>query len=132
MNKTNAIAVQTRSLPLQWTAADSAEAARAVLLCYDNGRFLCQTIFTQPLARHINWISGLKEDADVYVREISAIGMNLFHVRLVGNEDHVWAMCADPGFFSAVRAIDSTLTAETRSRWYLDLIGKKPQWDVIV
>jgi hypothetical protein len=51
MNKTNELALQTRPLPLESAPADSTEAARAVLLCYHDGRFICQTIFTQPLAR---------------------------------------------------------------------------------
>jgi hypothetical protein len=132
MNNTNELALQTRPLPLDWTPSDSAEAARAVLLCYAEGRFFCQTIFTQPLARHINWVSGLKQDAEVYFREITAIGLNLFHVRVVGNEDDVWAMCGEPGFFNVLQSIGGTLTEDVRSRWYLDIAGKKAQWDAIV
>jgi uncharacterized membrane protein len=68
----------------------------------------------------------------VYFREIAAIGLNLFHVRVVGNEDDVWAMCGEPGLFNVLRAIDGTLTEDTRSRWYLDIAGSKAQWDAIV
>jgi hypothetical protein len=48
----------------------------------------------------INWIGGLKPDADVSFREITTIGLNLFHVRIVGNEDDLWALCCEPGFFN--------------------------------
>jgi hypothetical protein len=132
MNKINELTLQTRALPFEWSRSDSAEAAQAILLCYDDGRFFCQTIFTQPLARHINWISGLRRDADVYVREISAIGVGLFHVRVAGHEKDVRAMGSEPGFFNAIRGIDGTLTADRRSRWYLDAAGAKAQWDAIV
>jgi hypothetical protein len=131
MNKTNELTLQTRALPLEWTAADNREVGRAVLLCYQDGRFISQTIFTQPLARQINWIEGLKQDADVYFREVNAIGLNLFHVRLVGKADDIWTMCNEPGFFNVLRGIDGTLTEETRSRWYLDA-ANKPHWDAIV
>lgn len=88
MNQTNPLKVHTRPLPAEWTATESAEVARALLLCYRNGQFTCQTFFTQPLIGHINWLEGLSQNADdVYFREITAIGINLFHLRLVGNED---------------------------------------------
>ena len=132
MNQTNQLTLQTRPLPLEWTPPESKEVARALLLCYHDGQFICQTIFTQPLARQINWIEGLKRDADVYFREINAIGLNLFHVRLVGKEDDVWTMCGEPGFFNVLRGIDGTLTEEIRSRWYLDIASSNAHWDVIV
>ena len=40
-------------------------------------------------------------------------------------------MCGEPGFFNVLRAIDGTLTEDTRSRWYLDVAGNKAQWDAI-
>ena len=132
MNQTNQLTLQSRPLPLEWTPAEGKEVARALLLCYREGQFICQTIFTQPLARHINWIEGLKQDADVYFREIHAIGPNLFHVRLVGKEDDVRTMCGEPGFFNVLRGIDATLTEEIRSRWYLDIASTKAHWDAIV
>ena len=49
MNQTNSLKVHTRPLPAEWTPAESAEVARALLLCYRSGQFTCQTFFTQPL-----------------------------------------------------------------------------------
>ena len=42
----------------------------------------------------------------------------------------VWS--GEPGFYRLLHGIDATLTAETRSRWYLDTAGGKERWDVIV
>jgi hypothetical protein len=41
-------------------------------------------------------------------------------------------MCREPGFYGLLRGIDGTLTAETRSRWYLDTASGKERWDAIV
>src|SRR6267378_1671621 len=41
-------------------------------------------------------------------------------------------MCSAPGFYGLLRSIDATLTADTRSRWYLDTTGDKERWDAIV
>lgn len=133
MNRINQLKVHTRPLPVDWTAAESAEVARALLLCYRDGQFTCQTFFTQPLIGQINWLEGLKREADVYLREITAIGIDLFHLRLVGREDEVRKMCGAPGFYRLLRGIGATLTAETRSRWYVDVAGSsKERWDVVV
>src|SRR5207247_10387324 len=119
-------------LPCEWTPTESSEVGRALLLCYRDGQFTCQTFFTQPLTGQINWLEGLKQDAQVYFREINAIGIDLFHVRLAGKEADVRKMCGAPGFYGLLRSIDATLTADTRSRWYLDTAGDKERWDVIV
>lgn len=133
MNQTNQVKVHTRPLPPEWTPAESKEAARALLLCYQrDGQFACQTFFTQPLLGQINWLEGLKQDAHVYIREINSIGISLFHVRAVGTEDDVQRMCREPGFYSLLRGIDQTLSPETRSRWYLDTSTGKARWDAIV
>src|SRR4030095_16014736 len=110
----------------------SKEVARALLLCYRDRQFTCQTFFTQPLIGQINWLEGLKPDADVYFRESNAIGVDLFHLRLVGEEEDVRKMCGIPGFYGLLRRIDATLTADTRSRWYLDTASAKEHWAVIV
>ena len=132
MNQTNKLKVHTRPLPGEWLSAANKEIARALLLCYGNGQFTCQAFFTQPLVGQINWIEGLKQDAQVYFREINAIGIDLFHIRLVGKEGDVRKMCGEQGFYRLLRGIDSTLTEKTRSRWYLDTVGGKEHWDVIV
>jgi hypothetical protein len=132
MNQTNQLKVHTRPLPVEWTPAESAEVARALLLCYRDRQFTCQTFFTQPLIGQINWLDGLKQDAHVYFREVTAIGIDLFHLRLVGKEEDVQKMCREPGFYGVLRGIDATLTQDTRSRWYLDTASGKEQWDVIV
>jgi hypothetical protein len=132
MNQTNQLKVHTRPLPVEWTPTESAEVARALLLCYRDRQFTCQTFFTQPLIGQINWLEGLKQDAQVYFREVTAIGIDLFHLRLVGKEEDVRKMCREPGFYGLLRGIDATLTQETRSRWYLDTASGKEQWDVIV
>ena len=41
-------------LPAEWTETEGKEVARALLLCYRNGQFTCQTFFTQPLIGQIN------------------------------------------------------------------------------
>lgn len=132
MNQTNELKVHTMSLPAEWTLADGKDVARALLLCYRDGQFTCQTFFTQPLIGQINWLEGLKEDAQVYFREINAIGIDLFHLRLVGKEEDVRKMCGASGFYGLLRGIDATLTEDTRSRWYLDTAGGKEHWDAIV
>jgi hypothetical protein len=132
MNQTNQLKMHTRPMPVEWTPAQSKEAARALLLCYRDGQFTCQTFFTPPLNGQINWLDGLKQDAEVYFRQVNAIGSELFHVRLVGKEDDVRKMCREPGFYGLLRGIDTTLTAETRSRWYLDTTSGKEHWDAIV
>ena len=132
MNQTNSLKVHTRPLPAEWTPAESAEVARALLLCYRGGQFTCQTFFTQPLTGQINWLEGLKREADVYFREITAIGIDLFHLRLVGKEDEIKKMCREPGFYGLLRGIDATLTEEIRSRWYVDIASGKEHWDAIV
>lgn len=132
MNRTNQLKVHTRPLPPEWTATESAEVARALLLCYRDGQFSCQTFFTQPLLGQINWLEGLTADAHVYFREITAIGIDLFHIRLIGKEEDVRNMSRDPGFYRLLRGIDATLTEETRSRWYLDTASAKEHWDAIV
>ena len=132
MNQTNQLKVHTRPLPVEWTPTESAEVARALLLCYRDRQFTCQTFFTQPLIGQINWLEGLKQEAQVYFREVTAIGIDLFHLRLVGKEEDVRKMCREPGFYGLLRGIDATLTQETRSRWYLDTASGKEQWDVIV
>src|SRR5262245_46052431 len=122
MNRTNQLKVHSRPLPLpvEWTPTESAEVARALLLCYRDGQFTCQTFFTQPLIGQINWLEGLKPDAQVYFREINAIGIDLFHLRLVGTEEDARKMCREAGFYNVLRGIEATLTQETRSRWYVD------------
>lgn len=132
MNQTNSLKVHTRPLPTEWTPTESTEVARALLLCYRNGQFTCQTFFTQPLIGQINWLEGLKQDAHVYFREVTAIGIDLFHLRLAGKEDEIRKMCREPGFYGLLRGIDATLTEETRSRWYVDTASGKEHWDVIV
>jgi hypothetical protein len=132
MNRTNQLKVHTRLLPAEWTPTESAEVSRALLLCYRDGQFTCQTFFTQPLIGQFNWLEGLKPDAQVYFREIRAIGIDLFHLRLVGKEEEVRKMCREPGFYALLRGIDATLTEETRSRWYLDTASGKEHWDAIV
>lgn len=132
MNQTNQLKVHTRPLPLEWTPTESAEVARALLLCYRDGQFTCQTFFTQPLIGQINWLGGLKQDAQVYFREVNAIGIDLFHLRLVGKEEDVRKMSGAPGFYNLLRGIDATLTEDTRSRWYLDTASGKEHWDAIV
>src|SRR5262249_24632960 len=132
MNRTNQLKVHSRPLPVEWTPTESAEVARALLLCYRDGQFTCQTFFTQPLIGQINWLEGLKPDADVYFRDINAIGIDLFHLRLVGKEADVRTMCGTPGLYGLLRGIDATFTEETRSRWYLDTASGKEPWDVIV
>ncbi len=132
MNRTNQLKVHTRPLPADWTPTESAEVARALLLCYCDGQFTCQTFFTQPLIGQINWLEGLKADGQVYFRETTAIGLDLFHLRLVGKEEDVRKMSREPGFYGLLRGIDATLTDETRSRWYLDTASGKEHWDAIV
>lgn len=132
MNQTNQLKVHTMSLPAEWTPTESPAVARALLLCYGGGQFTCQTFFTQPLIGQINWLEGLKQDAQVYFREINAIGIGLFHLRLVGKEEDVRKMCGAPGFYGLLRGIDATLTQDTRSRWYLDTASGKEHWDAIV
>lgn len=77
-NRTNPIKLHTRPLPGDWTPAEAKEAARAVLLCYGNGQFTCQTFFTQPLIGQLNRVEGLSHDAQVYFRDVTLIGMGLF------------------------------------------------------
>jgi hypothetical protein len=132
MNRTNQLKVHTRPLPVELPSTESAEVARALLLCYRDGQFTCQTFFTPPLIGQINWLEGLKQDAAVYFREINAIGTDLFHLRLIGKEDDVRKMCGEPGFYGLLRGIDATLTEDTRSRWYLDTASGKEHWDAIV
>lgn len=132
MNRTNQLKVHTRPLAVEGTPSESAEVARALLLCYRDGQFTCQTFFTQPLIGQINWLEGLKQDADVYFREVNAIGIDLFHLRLVGKEEDVQRMCGAPGLYSLLRGIDTTLTEDTRSRWYVDTAAGQEQWDAIV
>jgi hypothetical protein len=132
MKQTNQLKVHTRPLPAEGTPAESAEIARALLLCYRDGQFTCQTFFTQPLIGQINWLEGLKRDAHVYFREITAIGIDLFHIRLVGKEEDVRKMCGAPSFYDLLRGIEATLTEDTRSRWYLDIASGKEHWDAIV
>jgi hypothetical protein len=84
------------------------------------------------LIGQINWLEGLKPDADVYFREINAIGVDLFHLRVVGREEDVRKMSGIPGFYGLLRRIDATLTEDTRSRWYLDTASGKEHWDASV
>ena len=132
MNRTNQLKVHSRPLPVEWTPTESAEVARALLLCYRDGQFTCQTFFTQPLIGQINWLEGLKPDAQVYFREINAIGIDLFHLRLVGTEEDARKMCREAGFYNVLRGIEATLTQETRSRWYVDTASGREHWDAIV
>jgi hypothetical protein len=132
MNRTNQLKVHSRPLPVEWTPTESAEVARALLLCYRDRQFACQTFFTQPLIGQINWLEGLKPDAQVYFREINAIGIDLFHLRLVGKEEDTQKMCREAGFYSVLRGIEATLTEETRSRWYVDTASGREHWDAIV
>lgn len=131
-NQTNQIKLHTRPLPGDWTPAEAGEAARAVLLCYQGGRFTCQTFFTQPSIGQLNRVEGLKQDADVYFRDVTRIGMGLFHIRLVGAKTSVRTMCGESGFYMLLRAIDATLTEGVRSRWYLETAGGRERWDAIV
>jgi hypothetical protein len=71
------------------------------------------------LIGQLNRVEGLKQDADVYFRDVTLIGMGLFHVRLVGTEANIRKMCGESGFYTLLRAIDATLTEGVRSRWYL-------------
>lgn len=132
MNQINQLTVHTRTLPREWTPTESREAARALLLCYRDGQFTAQTFFTQPLLGQINWIEGLKQDAQVYFREISRIGIDVFHVRMIGTYEHVRTMCRKPDFFNLLRGIDATLSEDVASRWYVDTTVGQGQWDVIV
>ena len=131
-NRTNPIKLHTRPLPGDWTPAEAKEAARAVLLCYRHGQFTCQTFFTQPLIGQLNRVEGLSHDAEVYFRDVTLIGMGLFHLCLVGAEASVRSMCGDAGFYRLLRAIDATLTEDVRSRWYLETVRGGERWDVIV
>lgn len=130
-NKTNLLRLHTRPLPGEWTPAEAREAARAVLLCHDGRRFACQSFFTQPLIGQLNEIQGLKQDAEVYFREVTRIGMGLFHVRLAGPEKSVQKMCREPAFYELVRAIETTFTPELQTRWYVETTGAKERWDVL-
>jgi hypothetical protein len=132
MNQTNELKVHTRPLPVDWSAPECDEVGRALLLCYRDGQFTCQTFFTQPLTGQINWIEGLRKDGQVYFREVNSIGIDLLHVRLVGKGDDVRKMCREKGFYPLLRAIGGTFTAETRSRWYLDTASGREHWDAIV
>ncbi|MPZ16293.1 MAG: hypothetical protein GEV06_00045 [Luteitalea sp.] len=130
-NQINSLRLHTRPLPAEWTPAEGREAARAVVLCYSDGRFSCQSFFTQPLLGQLNRVEGLTPDAEVYFREIALIGMDLFHVRLAGPEKQIQKMCREPGFYDLLRAIDTTLTPEVRSRWFLETTGGKERSDVV-
>jgi hypothetical protein len=132
MNQTNQLTVHTRPLPVEWTSTESREAARALLLCYRDGQFTAQTFFTQPLLGRINWVDGLKHDAQVYFREINRIGIDVFHVRLTGTYEDVRKMCRQPEFYTLLRGIDTTLSEDVGSRWYIDTTIGKGQWDIIV
>ena len=132
MNRTNQLKVHTRTLPVEWTPSEHSEVARALLLCYGDDEFTCQTFFTQPLIGQINWLEGLKRDAAVYFREVNAIGIDLFHVRLLGKEGDVRDMCRETGFYGLLRGISPTLTEDIRSRWFLDTVLGRDHWDVVI
>jgi len=132
MNQTNQLTLHTRPLPGEWTSTEGQEAARALLLCYRDGQFTAQTIFTQPLLGRINWVDGLKQDAQVYFREISRIGIDVMHVRLTGTYEDVRKMCHQLEFYSLLRGINATLGEAVASRWYIDTTSGRGQWDAIV
>lgn len=132
MNQTNHIKVQTNEIPDELTPTQINVTTRSFALYYKGGKFMCQGFFTQPLVGRINSLEGLERAADVYFRSIRMIGTNLFHVRMVGDEDQVRRMCGDDKFFRLIRGISTTLNEDLRVRPYLEVAGKKERWDALV
>jgi hypothetical protein len=60
------------------------------------------------------------------------IGPNLFHIRLIGNEDDIRKMFTNQNLYNLLRGIQGTLNEEVRSRRYLDTTKGKDHYDVIV
>ncbi|MFQ5708480.1 MAG: hypothetical protein ACE5HO_13565 [bacterium] len=139
---TNRIKVQTTVRPNELTHNEICEITRSIALFYKNGEFICQNFFTPPILGEINLVEGLETNAEVYFREINLIGPNLFHIRLVGTENNVRAMCEDPAFYKhlggisttyALRSNSATQTETTaRTRKYLETTVGKERWDAII
>jgi len=132
MHNNNHIKIQTSAIPGEISQTEINEVARAIALYHKDGKYSCQTFFTPPRMAEVNWIEGFEKSADVYIRSIELIGTNLFHVRCVGQEANVRKVCGDPGFFSLLRGINSTLNETVRSRWYLETSTGREKWDAIV
>lgn len=128
----NIIDVQTNVVPVDLTTSTIDETARGIALFYKNKQFVCQTFFTQPILGEINRVEGLEKLADVYIRSIQLVGPNIFHVRMMGDEDKVKDMCRQDSFYDLLRGIGSTLTNEVRSRRYLETTNKKDRWNCVV
>ncbi len=124
--------LQTNLIPGQLTPMEINEAARSLALYFKDGEFNCQNFFTPPQIGEINWIEGLEADADVFFREITLVGTNLLHLRLVGAEEAVNKMCKDPKLFKVLRGIDATFDDDVWSRWYFETTADKGIWDVLV
>ncbi|MDR8394695.1 hypothetical protein NC796_26390, partial [Aliifodinibius sp. S!AR15-10] len=132
MNQINHIKAQTNEILGDLTTTQINKTTRSFALYYKGGKYMCQGFFAQPLVGKLNSLEGLEREADVYFRSIRMVGTNLFHIRLVGDEDQIHEMISDIKFYQLVRGISTTLNEDLRVRPYLEVGGQKEHWDILM
>jgi len=130
-NHINHIKVQTNQIRDGLDIREINGVTRSISLYVKDGKFMYQGFFTQPLVGKINSLEGLEQDADIYIRSIRAIGTNLFHLSLVGEEELIRKMCEESKFYTFLDRIEATMNKDIQSRSFIDIAGDRDHWDVI-